>query len=149
MSGSDAGASDETMAGREGGTLTGTSSSTRAPNRSVIAGIAISAVVAACSPSPYILGDFNHPGTPAFVCQAPAATTTGTCSPQGSTNEADWQKSGTVRSPVRTPLFAECTTGVQRLLIKDPGSSSTQIVFECAPPPINIGTAGPSAAAHP
>ena len=103
---------------------------------------------AGCGPKPFLLGDFNHPGVGAFVCQAPSATGWGTCAPQTSTNELDWQLSGTVRAPVQPPLFVQCRNGVRRLLVKDPSASNTQIVFECAPPPpIVIETAGPAPAA--
>jgi hypothetical protein len=110
----------------------------------MVVGIALGA----CCPKPFILGDFNHPGTPAYVCQSPNATTVGTCSVKTSTNEADWQVSAT-RSPIPPPLFSQCPNGVQRLFIKDPGSESTEVTFECAAPPITIGTAGPAAVPPP
>jgi hypothetical protein len=106
--------------------------------------------IASCGPKPFVIGEYNYPGTPVYTCQAPAANSYGNCDAgQSKTDETQWNQSGTVRIPLHAPVFGACPTGIQRILVKDPSSPNTQVIVECAPPPINVGTAGPGPAAAP
>lgn len=108
-----------------------------------------SLLIVSCCPKTFVMGEYNYPGTPTYTCKAPNETTNGTCTPNSPTNEAAWNQSGTVRAPFKAPLFTDCQNGVQRLLIEDTGKPDTTIVYQCAPPPITVGEAGPAAGPAP
>jgi hypothetical protein len=107
-------------------------------------------LLVSCAPKPFIIGEYNYPGTPVYTCQAPASGDYGRCdATQSATNEAQWTQSGAVRAPLHAPVFGACPTGIQRILIKDPSSPNTPIIVECAPPQINVGIAGPASGPTP
>jgi hypothetical protein len=101
-----------------------------------------------CGPKQFILGEFNTPGTPAYVCRAGPSGDWGTCTGDPTTDETRWNQSGTVRASFHAP-FSPCDTGIQRILIQNPQSSDTTILVECAPPRIQVGGAGPAPAPVP
>ncbi len=103
----------------------------------------LASAVTGCCPNAYLLGDYNNPGSPAYICRVPSSTQYGSCGLYTTTNEADWQKSGIVHLPLPANLFSECRDGVQRLLVR----GDNTILYECANPKITVGTAGPTAAA--
>jgi hypothetical protein len=96
--------------------------------------LAIGALVMGCgSSNQLVLGAYDTPGTSAYVCKLSAQGGSATCVADPTSDETRWKKPGTVYVPFEAP-FANCDTGIQRILIENPQSGYTSILVECARP---------------
>ena len=77
------------------------------------------------------LGAYDAPGTAAYVCSLNPSGGSAGCVPDSTSDETRWKKPGTIYIPFQAP-FAQCDTGIQRILIENPRSGYTNILVECA-----------------
>jgi hypothetical protein len=95
--------------------------------------IASGALLAGCGGShPFVLGAYDAPGTSAYVCKLSPTGGSGACVADPTSDETRWKKPGTIYAQFQAP-FAQCDTGIQRILIENPKSGYTKILVECAP----------------
>jgi hypothetical protein len=105
---------------------------------------ALGAFLGGCGGSnPFVLGAYDTPGTSAYICSLNANGGSGSCVPDSTSDETRWKKPGTIYVPFQAP-FAQCDTGIQRILIENPRSGYTNILVECA----HAAPAAPAAPAH-
>jgi hypothetical protein len=95
--------------------------------------IASVALLVGCgSSNQFALGAYDAPGTSAYVCKLSPTGGSGTCMADPTSDETRWKKPGTIYAQFQAP-FAQCDTGIQRILIENPKSGYTNILVECAP----------------
>jgi hypothetical protein len=107
---------------------------TRLPTRALcLVPIALGGLLsAACGGSnQFVLGAYDTPGTAAYSCSLSPSGGSASCVPDPSSDETRWKKPGTIYVPFQAP-FAQCDTGIQRILIENPRSGYTNILVECA-----------------